>query len=186
MIIPFERHVRPAARPRSARPVQRYPLDGLLAIMVTDLAGFTARVDQLGDLAARSWIREHNALLRGALQKHAGHEVTHTGDGMITAFRSVSAALSCARSITTQLQRHARFQARIGLHAGEPLPEDGRLFGCAINTTVRVCARAAPSQIVVTEVIKQLAQGSGFHFSALGSPQLKGLTEPTSLYQLAD
>lgn len=186
MIIPFDQALR---RDGKAAP-NPFSLDGLMAIMVTDLAGFTSRVSELGDLQARTWIREHNRLLRAALHKHAGHEVTHTGDGMIIAFRSVCGALGCAREIAGQLQLHsqswpsAALHARIGVHAGEPLPDEGRLFGCSINTAVRVCGQARAGQVLVTDVIRQLAQGSGFSFQPLGDRPLKGLAQTHSLFEL--
>jgi class 3 adenylate cyclase len=189
MIIPFDRTPRrDVARMRELREQQSsFVSEGLLAIMVSDLVNFTARVDELGDFAGRAWIREHNRILRSALQAHSGHEVAHTGDGMITAFRSVSAALRCAKTLAMQLsaaETELPMQARIGVHAGEPLPEDGRLFGTAINMAVRVCAQAGAGQVLVTDVVRQLARGAGFTFRARGLTPLKGLASAPCLYEL--
>jgi len=166
------------------------PLDGLLALVVTDLQSFTSLVTKLGDSEARAWIREHNRLVRDAISQDGGREVAHTGDGVIAAFRSLNAALRCTSSIQDQLADYTRRHserplcARIGVHAGEPLPEDGRLFGTAVNTTVRVCNRARAGQILVTDVVRQLSLGCGFEFVEQGSAQLKGLRDDMRLYEL--
>lgn len=166
------------------------PQDGLLGLVVTDLQSFTSLVTKLGDTQARSWIREHNRLLREAIEQAHGWEVAHTGDGVIAAFRSLQAALQCTRSIQDQLAAYTRahanqpLRARIGVHAGEPLAEDGRLFGTAVNTTVRVCARAHAGQILVTDVVRQLACGCGFVFVEQEVSTLKGLDSELRLYEL--
>ena len=164
---------------------------GLLVLVVTDLAGFTSIVSELGDVPALECIRIHNRLLREVVRRYAGYEVTHTGDGMITAFRSVAAALRCAQEIQRALSEHTRnfpnapLRARVGVHAGEPLPEDGRLFGACVNTAVRVCAHAQAEHVLVTDVVKQLAAGRDFEFTSCTRVELKGLLHEVQLHELA-
>ncbi|HTU63375.1 MAG TPA: hypothetical protein VMF89_33165, partial [Polyangiales bacterium] len=70
----------------------------------------------------------------------------------------------------------------MGLHAGEPLPEDeGRLFGHCINVTVRVCAQADADAVLVSHVVKELAQGR-FAFESGRDYTLKGVAAPAQLY----
>jgi len=163
------------------------PFDGLCALLVTDLEQFTVTVQRLGDLQARSLIRAHNRILRGCLCAHAGREVAHTGDGMIAAFRSVARALACAAQMQTELERFSAavpahpLNARIGVHAGEPLAEEGRLFGTCVNTAVRVCGAAAGSRVVVSELVRQLAAGQDFVFVPIGPATLDGLSQPVLL-----
>src|SRR6185503_6797575 len=77
--------------------------DALVAILVTDLAGFTPLVLRLGDVAAQRVIQAHNRVLRACLATYAGDEIAHTGDGLIATFRSVARALTCAREIQDAL-----------------------------------------------------------------------------------
>ena len=186
----FDNHVPRGLVPAWARRKPRPAPDGLLGLVVTDLQSFTSLVTKLGDSQARSWIREHNRLVRAAIADASGTEVAHTGDGVIAAFRSLHAALQCTRHIQQELAAYTRDHqsqplcARIGVHAGEPLLDDGRLFGTAVNTTVRVCARARAGQILVTDVVRQLACGCGFAFVEQEVSRLKGLTDELRLYEL--
>jgi len=165
-------------------------VDGLLALLVTDVEQFTAIVERLGDVGARNLMRAHNRLLRSCLSAHAGSEIMHTGDGVIAAFRSVARALSCAIQIQRELEafsassRADPLRVRMGVHAGEPLAEEGRLFGICVNTAVRVCSSAAASRVLVTDVVCQLAAGQPFAFAPLGVVALHGIEQPMQLSEL--
>jgi class 3 adenylate cyclase len=74
---------------------------------------------------------------------------------------------------------------RIGVHAGEPIPTEGRLFGAAIHTTFRICARARPGQILVSDVIRQLVAGKGFDLTDRGWVGLSGIPGRVRLYEVS-
>ena len=162
----------------------------MLALLVTDLEGFTPLVERLGDLKARALMQVHNRIVRDALRVHDGREVAHTGDGIMAAFRSVASALQAATEIQSALDEHTRAQpevplrARIGVHAGEPLPEDGRLFGTCVNTAVRVCAASGATRVLVSDLVRQLAAGRAFRFAPEGAVALKGLAAPMQVHEL--
>lgn len=157
-------------------------LDGILALLVTDLEGFTSLVEQLGDTAAQAVMHTHNEVLRACIRRWQGQEVAHTGDGIIAAFRSVIAAISCAHDVQRCLaEQEGLLRVRIGIHAGEPLPEEERLFGQCVNTAVRVCGMAEPGRVLVSEVIEQLARGR-FMFGEGDLCALKGLSRPMKLF----
>jgi class 3 adenylate cyclase len=71
--------------------------------------------------------------------------------------------------------------ARIGLHAGHPLPEEGRLFGSAVIVAVRVCNVARADAIFVSDVVRELA-GTNFRYLDQGVFHLKGFSEPHRLH----
>jgi class 3 adenylate cyclase len=163
---------------------------GLLALLVTDLEGFTTLVEQLGDVNAREWMHVHNRIVRDAIFAHGGREVAHTGDGIMAAFRSVAAALAAAIDVQRGLHAYTRtnldapLRARIGVHAGEPLPEEDRLFGTCVNTAVRVCAAAQAQSVLVSDLARQLAAGRNFRFAASRKVALKGLGQPLQVHEL--
>jgi class 3 adenylate cyclase len=163
--------------------------DGLLVLLVTDLESFTTIVESLGDAQSQVLIRRHNHAVRRCVKLWNGCEVTHTGDGLVAAFRSVSAALTCAGAILHALSllntQHpdTPLRARVGVHAGEPLPEEDRLFGHCVNVSMRVCMLAPACSVLVTEVVVQLAAGR-FAFAPGRSHVLKGIAEPLRLYRL--
>jgi class 3 adenylate cyclase len=75
-------------------------------------------------------------------------------------------------------------RVRIGLAAGEPIPESEDLFGAAVNLAARLCARAEPGTILVPATIRDLAAGKGFVFQRSGQLSLKGFDEPVEAFQV--
>jgi class 3 adenylate cyclase len=73
---------------------------------------------------------------------------------------------------------------RIGLNAGEPITEGDDLFGTSVQLARRLCDRAQPGRVLVSDVVRQLVAGKGFEFEHLGAESLKGFDEPVSLYEV--
>ncbi len=73
---------------------------------------------------------------------------------------------------------------RIGLNAGEPIAEDEGLFGTAVNRAARITATAKAGEILVANVVRELAEGKDFLFADRGEASLKGFDEPVRLYEV--
>jgi class 3 adenylate cyclase/pimeloyl-ACP methyl ester carboxylesterase len=164
---------------------------GFRVIMFTDIAGSTNATQRMGDDQAQEIIRVHNRVVRDALHVHGGHEVKHTGDGIMASFTSAVLALEAAISIQRMLAMHAgmnpelpALDVRIGMNAGEPVAEGGDLFGTAVQLASRVCNSAEPGQILVPDVVRQLVAGKGFLFSDRGDADLRGFDEPVRLFEV--
>ena len=160
----------------------------LHVIVVTDMVASTALITRWGDAHAHELLRIHNATIRACLRTHHGTEITHTGDGIEASFSSASNAVACAMAIQQAFAQYNQehlshpLQVRIGITAGEPISTEGRLFGSAVHTAFRICARARPGQILVSDVVYQLVAGKDFPFVPRGRVALKGLPGRSRLY----
>ncbi len=163
---------------------------GLLTIMFTDIEASTTMTRRLGDAGAQEVLHRHNEIIRAALRDSLGTEIKHTGDGIMASFGTASAALTCAMSMQLALAEHnerepaSSVRVRIGLNAGEPVAEDGDLFGTAVQMAARICARAEPGQILVANVVRELAAGKPFLFADHGDVVLRGFEDPVRLYEV--
>jgi class 3 adenylate cyclase/pimeloyl-ACP methyl ester carboxylesterase len=174
------------------------PAAGPVTILFTDVEGSTALTQRLGDAQARDLLREHERIVREALKAHAGSEVKTMGDGFMASFGSATRAVECAVAIQKAFAEwnagvgahgHAPLQIRVGLNAGEPIAEDdldgrGDLFGTAVNLAARIAGEARGEEILVANVVRELAAGKGFLFVDRGEVALKGFEEPVRLYQV--
>ncbi len=162
----------------------------LVTIMFTDIYASTALTGQLGDAAAQELVHFHDAAVNTALAQHSGRAVKHTGDGILAEFPSASGALACASAIQDRFdarneeQPDAPLLVRIGLNAGEPIAERGDVFGTVVQLASRLCAAADPGEIVVANVVRELAAGKSFQFVDLGTADLHGFPEPVRRYAL--
>ncbi len=159
-------------------------------ILFTDMESSTAETQRLGDAGAQNLVRTHNLVVREALRSNGGREVKHTGDGIMASFASVSSAVACAidvqRAVARMNEDSAGTAARlkIGLNAGEPVAEDGDLFGTAVQLARRICDHAAPEQILVPEGVRHLVAGKNFLFADAGETALRGFEDPVRLYEV--
>jgi class 3 adenylate cyclase len=168
--------------------------DDVHTILFTDVEGSTALTQRLGDARAREVLREHERIVREALKAHGGSEVKTMGDGFMASFSSATKALESAIAMQRVFaQRGESAQepilVRIGLNAGEPIAEDdpdGRsdLFGTAVNEAARITATAKGGEILVSNVVRELAKGKDFLFADRGEASLKGFDEPVRLYEV--
>jgi class 3 adenylate cyclase len=175
---------------REAAGAQAVTPAALATILFTDLASSTTLTQRLGDAKAQELVRAHNAIVREALASHGGTEIKHTGDGIMASFGSASGALECALAIQRGVEErvgahgNAPFAVKVGLNAGEPVAEESDLFGTAVQLARRVCDEASGGEILVSDVVRQLAAGKEFLFSDRGVADLKGFDEPVRLFEV--
>ena len=168
-----------------------YTAPAIRAIVFTDLRGSVAQTIELGDDGHLALLREHDHIVRTGLTDHDGREVKHTGDGIMACFNSVASALNFA--VNVQRALHARNQdtrtrldVGIGISAGEPVTDDHNdLFGAAVQLAARLCEAAAPGEIIVSVVARELSIGKPFRFDDHGKLDLKGLPEPIQAYRVS-
>jgi WD40 repeat protein/DNA-binding SARP family transcriptional activator len=157
---------------------------GIVFILFTDTVASTEVLDRLGDDAAEVLRRAHVHALRAAVAAHAGHEVKGVGDGLLVTFTSGADAVACAidmQAAVAATNRTSRepLSIRVGLHVGEPVRDDGDLYGTSVVIASRLCDTAAPGQILASDLVRELvAPRRRFAFAEAGSIALKGLAEP--------
>ena len=123
----------------------------------------------------------HNTIVRDALTAEGGHEVKHTGDGIMASFVSAAAAVRCATRIQRALAKHRKehlehpLKVRIGAAAGESVEREHDLFGATVQLAARLCSHAQPDQILVSGVVAELCLGKGLSFEDLGDVFLRAL-----------
>ena len=128
--------------------------------LFTDLVGSTALFDRGGDDRADVKRREHFAALRLAVADHDGREVKSTGDGLMVAFASAVAAVRCAVAMQRATTGAPNGLAiRIGIDAGEPLPDDTDLYGRSVIVANRLCNAADGGEILASEIVCGIARG---------------------------
>jgi len=160
-----------------------------ITILFTDIDGYTSITERLGDLASQSMLRTHNRVVRQALVKHGGREVKHTGDGIMAFFPCAARAVECALEIQDQIAAFNRrrtdsepLRVAVGLNTGSPIREDGDLYGTAVIIAARAVDFAGGGEVVVTDVVRQLAAGKGLRFDAIPNVDLEGITDTPLLY----
>ncbi len=107
----------------------------------------------------------------------------------MVSFGSVTAAMDCA--IALQRAFAARnegggepLHVRVGLNAGEPVEEDGDLFGSTVILASRVAAQAGAGEILMPEPLRHLLSGKSYVYADRGEAMLKGFEDAVRLYEV--
>jgi class 3 adenylate cyclase/pimeloyl-ACP methyl ester carboxylesterase len=171
-----------------AKPAEE-PTAPMRAILFTDVEGSTDLLQRLGDERAREVFREHDRITRDMLRAHGGFEVKTLGDGFMAWFPSSARAVECAVALQRAFRGDgdgvASLRVRVGVNAGEPLEHEDDLFGTAVVIAARLAALARGGQIIVADVVRQLAAGRAIDFKDLGETELKGIEAPVRHHEVA-
>jgi adenylate cyclase len=164
----------------------------LHTIVFTDLERNTQILQRLGDAKWRELLREHERITRELLKQHGGDEIKTIGDSFMASFASASRALECAVALqrafadwnATEHAADAPLMLRIGVNAGEPIAEDGDLFGTSVTVASRIASMAAGAEVLTSNVVRELVAGKGFLFADRGDTTLRGFEDPVRVYEL--
>lgn len=126
-----------------------------VAILFTDLVGFSSWALQAGDRAAIRLLREVTEAIEPPIAEQRGEVVKRLGDGLMAAFwdapNAVEAAFAAAeRTAAIEVEGH-RPRLRTGIHLGRPRKVGGDYFGIDVNVAARLAEAARPDEVLVSD-----------------------------------
>lgn len=146
----------------------------LTTVLFIDIVDSTHKAAALGDRRWRDALADYQSVVRQEVQRYYGSEVDSVGDGFLVAFDSAARAVRCAAAARNAV-RSVGLEIRVGVHTGECERSGGKLVGIAVHTGSRIEALAAPGEILVSSLVKELVAGSGIAFEDRGEHELKGV-----------
>lgn len=165
--------------------------EGAVTVLFTDVEGSTDLRTRFGDEAADTLLRTHEELVRAQVDRHGGREIKSLGDGFMVAFGSPRKAISCAVDIQKALDDRNRsapgreVRVRIGINTGEVSEVAGDMIGAAVNAAARIAGKARGGQILVANVVKDLAGvRPDLSYIDRGLYWLKGFPERWRLFEI--
>lgn len=131
--------------------------DRQLAILFTDLVGFSGWALRAGDAATLELLRAVGTGLEHAVTAHDGRIVKRLGDGVMATFPAarpaVEAALDAQAAIADiDLDGHTP-KMRAGVHWGSPRKLGGDYLGVDVNVAARVGAAAKADQVLISDAV---------------------------------
>jgi class 3 adenylate cyclase len=158
--------------------------EGTAVILFADIVESTALTERMGDAGFRSQSRGVDENLRAIIREHGGAVVEGKvmGDGVMAVFTSTARAIECAVGCH-DATLGSELKLRIGVHAGDVIREENNVYGGAVNIASRICALAAPGEVLVSRTVADLARTSAaVSFEERGEHELKGVAEPVRLF----
>lgn len=165
---------------------------GTVTFLVTDIAGSTRLLQQLGAEHHAAMHAVHDRLVRAAFAAHDGREVEAAGDRFFVAFASAPDAVAAAAEAQQLLACHPWREeeaphVRMGLHTGAAHVVGGRYVGLDVHRAGRIAAAGYGGQVLLSDITRALVEQelpAGASLRDLGLYQLKDLQQPERIFQL--
>jgi class 3 adenylate cyclase len=157
----------------------------LATVLFTDIVGSTQRSSEMSGREWKDVVQLHHAIVRDSLHRFDGTEVDTAGDGFYATFDGPARAIRCALDIAERVPQLG-IEIRAGIHTGECEVIDGKVGGLAVAIGARVAANAGPSEVLVSQTVRDLVAGSGLAFQDAGEHELKGVPDRWHLYRVVD
>jgi adenylate cyclase len=151
-----------------------------VAILFTDLVGFSSWALEAGDRSAVRLLREVTEAIEPPVIERRGEVVKRLGDGLMAAFWDAPSAIETAfaageRVAPIEVDGY-RPVLRTGIHIGRPRKLGGDYFGVDVNVAARLAEAAKPGEILVSDrALERLDPGTAEakkrRFSAKGAPK---------------
>jgi adenylate cyclase len=162
------------ARRRPVRP----PAIGFL-----DLTGYTKLTEERGDRAAAELAGRLVEMVHEFAHRRGGRAVKLLGDGVMFHFPEPGQAVRCGLELVDRIPRVGLPQARVGLHSGPVVFQDGDYFGGTVNIAARITDYARPGEVLVSDqVVADTDRLEAVRFEPVGPVSLKGLSAPITLF----
>ncbi len=144
------------------------------AVLFTDIVESTSQQRSYGDRAWLELLDQLNSELSRLSMAYDGRVVKFTGDGLMAVFPTAGSALEAAAEMVKAAQA-LNLEIRSGVHAGEVLQSDDDFSGTVVTIASRVMGQAQSGEIMTTDVVRGLVEGSDLVFVDHGQAELKGV-----------
>lgn len=119
---------------------------------------------RLGIEKARDLLNKHNQVIRKNGAQFGGREVETEGSNFIISFSSAGNAVSCALAIQKDMSAEDAdtLGFKMSINSGEPVEQDDKMFGQAIELAQHLCAVSKYLQVAMASSVKALVSKDHF------------------------
>lgn len=150
-----------------------------VAILFTDLVGFSSWALEAGDRQAVRLLRDFGKAVEPPILERRGEVVKRLGDGLMGAFWDAGNAVEAAfvaheQAALIEVDGY-RPRLRTGIHIGRPRRLGGDYFGVDVNIAARLAEAAKPGEILVSDstlaaIDPAMVSAKNRRFRAKGAP----------------
>jgi adenylate cyclase len=143
--------------------------DHPLALLFTDLVGFSSWALKAGDAVTLQLLREVGEAKEAAVVTYRGRIVKRLGDGLMASFLTVQDAVEAAL-VAHELVAGVEVNGytprmRAGVHYGRPRQLGGDLLGVDVNIAARVGDAAKAGELLVSDIAAEQLDEDGLRLS---------------------
>jgi TolB-like protein len=163
----------------------------LTAILSADVEGYSRLMDN-DEAATIRTLNDYRQAMSNLIEQHRGRVVDTTGDNLLAEFTSAVDAVNCAVEIqrelaerNNKLPNERKMKFRIGVHVGDVVEEEDRIYGDGVNIAARVEGLAEAGGICISgSVYDQIENKLDFEYTFLGKQKVKNIARPVHVYRV--
>lgn len=157
----------------------------LAAIMFTDIAGYTAMMQENEEYALQLRNRQR-AILEKLIPLHNGKILQVFGDGTLCMFNSAIEAVNCAVKIQCELQTEPAVPLRAGIHVGDIIYDDKDIFGDGVNVASRIESVSIAGGVFISEkVYDDIKNQPSLPAVSVGHFEFKNVNRPIEVFAVS-
>ena len=146
-----------------------------VTVCFADIVGWTELSEEAEETEIGS-VADRLAALATDLLRPPARVVKMIGDAVMFVSPDEGPLLDLAIDLVEAAEADPEFpQLRAGLASGLAVGRWGDWYGRPVNLASRVCSRARPGSVLVTEPVAEACEGHDYRFSAAGEKRLKGI-----------
>ena len=159
-----------------------------MAIVFTDLVGFSSWALTVGDERSLALIRAVDAVQTPEIEDREGKVVKRLGDGLMAGFydpkKAVDAAIAVQEAIGGIAIDGYKPKLRAGVHLGAPQRVGGDLLGVDVNVASRVADAAKAGEVLISEPIHEVIADGPYRFRRRTWFRAKGTPKGLKVYSV--
>ena len=162
-----------------------------LAILITDIVGFTAATSQQSRSENERLLAEHNRILYPVLRFYGGKLIKTIGDALLIIFKSPTDAMLCAMAMQDALfeynksvPENRQIHIRVAASLGEVRVVNKDIFGEPVNLTSRIEGITPRDEIYLSDAVYMAMNKAEVPCVEVGTKTLKGISEPVKIWQI--
>ena len=126
------------------------------------------------------------------IEKNQGRVVDSQGGSLLTEFASVVDGLECAveiqnelKGLNDELPKERRMPFRLGIHLGDVMEEEGKIYGDGVHVAVMLESLADPGGICVSRSVHdQVKNKLRVGYQSIGAQSVQNIAEPVQVYRI--
>jgi len=167
------------------------PKRKIAAILSASAEGYSRLMGE-AEAATLQTLKVHRQAMCSLIEKHQGRVVDTRGDNLLAEFASVVDALECAVEIQKELKgrneerpKERRMPFRIGIHLGDVIEEEGKIYGDGVNVAALLDSLADGGGICVSRSAHdQVKNKLDVGFQDLGQRSIENISESVRVYRV--
>ena len=162
-----------------------------LAIVLTDIAGYTETTQNQSRQDNARLLATHNRILYPIIKRYKGRHVKSIGDALLLVFRSPTDAMLCAMAMQDALfefnrnsTKEQQIHIRVAASLGEVRVTRNDVFGEAVNITSRIEGITPPDEIYMSEAVYMAMNKAEVPSQEVGRRELKGISGSIRIFNI--